>query len=69
MALRGATITMPNGTTIVIPPRRFPHRVMKQYQDEVVEDCRKALRGILWFLAGGFRIVGGHPAFLRRVEK
>ena len=69
IALGGATITMPNGTTTVIPPRPFPHPVMKQYQDEVVEDCRKALRGILWFLACGFRIVGGYPAFLRRLEK
>lgn len=43
----GATITMPNGTTIVIPPRPFLHPTMEKYRDQVADNYRKAIRAAL----------------------
>ena len=43
----GATIPMPNGTTVIIPPRPFLHPVMVQYRDEILDLYREALRTAL----------------------
>ena len=43
----GATITMPNGTTIVLPPRPFLHPTMEKYRDKVADNYRKAIRAAL----------------------
>ena len=43
----GATITMPNGTTIVIPPRPLLHPTMEKYRDQVAENYRKAISAAL----------------------
>jgi len=43
----GATITIPNGTTIVIPPRPFLHPTMEKYRDQVADNYRKAIRAAL----------------------
>jgi len=43
----GATIPMPNGTTVILPPRPFLHPVMRQYRDEIVELYRVAIRSVL----------------------
>ena len=43
----GATITMPNGTTIVLPPRPFLHPTMEKYRDQVADNYRKAIRTAL----------------------
>lgn len=43
----GATIPMPNGVTIIIPPRPFLHPVMAQYRDEILDMYREALRTAL----------------------
>jgi phage gpG-like protein len=40
----GATITMPNGTTIILPPRPFLHPTMEKYRDQVADNYRKAIR-------------------------
>jgi hypothetical protein len=42
-----ATITMPNGTTIVLPPRPFLHPAMEKYRDQVADNYRKAIRAAL----------------------
>jgi len=39
----GATIDMPNGTTIVIPPRPFLHPTMEEYRKQVVENYRRVI--------------------------
>ena len=44
----GATIPMPNGTTVIIPPRPFLHPVMVQYRDEILDLYREALRTALY---------------------
>ncbi len=49
----GATITMPNGTTIVIPPRPFLHPTMEKYHDQVADNYRKAIRTALTRKFGG----------------
>jgi len=38
---------MPNGTTVIIPPRPFLHPVMVQYRDEILDLYREALRTAL----------------------
>lgn len=43
----GATIDMPNGITIVIPPRPFLHPTMEKHRKQVMENYRKAIRGAL----------------------
>ena len=43
----GATIPMPNGTTVIIPPRPFLHPVMVQYRDAILDLYREALRTAL----------------------
>ncbi len=43
----GATITMPNGTTIVLPPPPFLHPTMEKYRDQVADNYRKAIRAAL----------------------
>lgn len=43
----GATINHPNGATIIIPPRPFLHPVMEQYRDEIIQNYRKAIKGVL----------------------
>jgi len=43
----GATITMPNGTTIVLPPRPFLHPTMEKYRDQVADNYRRAIRAAL----------------------
>jgi phage gpG-like protein len=43
----GATIPMPNGTTVIIPPRPFLHPVMVQYRDEILALYREALQTAL----------------------
>jgi len=39
----GATVQMPSGVTIVIPPRPFLHPVMEQYKDEIKQIFGEAL--------------------------
>ena len=43
----GATIDMPNGTTIVIPPRPFLHPTMEKYRKQMVENYQKAINSAL----------------------
>ena len=43
----GATITMPNGATIVIPPRPFLHPTMEKYRGIVQENYRRAVESSL----------------------
>ncbi len=43
----GATIKHPNGATIIIPPRPFLHPVMEQYKDEIRQNYREAILGLL----------------------
>ncbi len=43
----GATIPMPNGTTIIIPARPFLHPVMTQHKDAILEMYRDALKTAL----------------------
>lgn len=43
----GATIPMPNGTTIILPARPFLHPVMAQYQDAILAIYRDALKTAL----------------------
>ena len=43
----GATIPMPNGATVIIPPRPFLHPVMVQYQPQIVDLYREALQSAL----------------------
>lgn len=43
----GATIQHPNGATIVIPPRPFLHPVMEQYRDEIRQNYREAILGLI----------------------
>jgi hypothetical protein len=43
----GATIPMPNGVTIIIPPRPFLHPVMAQYKDTILALYRDAIRSAL----------------------
>jgi len=42
-----ATSTMPNRTTIVIPPRPFLHPTMEKYRNQVADNYRKAIRAAL----------------------
>jgi len=43
----GAIIHHPNGATIIIPARPFLHPVMEQYREDVLENYRKAVHGML----------------------
>jgi len=43
----GATIDMPNGITIVIPPRPFLHPTMEKYRKQVITNYRKAISSAL----------------------
>ncbi|MHB9129963.1 MAG: phage virion morphogenesis protein [Armatimonadota bacterium] len=43
----GATIPMPNGATVMIPPRPFLHPVMAQYQPQILDLYREALQSAL----------------------
>ena len=43
----GATITMPSGATIVIPPRPFLAPVMKQHLPKIMENFKKAITDVL----------------------
>jgi len=43
----GATIPMPNGTTIIIPARPFLHPVMAQHKDAILDLYREALKSAL----------------------
>ena len=43
----GATIEHPSGATIIIPARPFLHPVMEQYREEIIENYRRAIRGVL----------------------
>jgi phage gpG-like protein len=43
----GATIDMPNGTTIVIPPRPFLHPTMEKYRKQVIDNYEKRIREAL----------------------
>jgi phage gpG-like protein len=43
----GATILMPNGTTIIIPARPFLHPVMEQYKETILEIYSDALKSAL----------------------
>lgn len=42
----GATITMPNGTTIIIPARPFLHPVMAQHKEAILNIYRDAIRTV-----------------------
>lgn len=43
----GATIPMPNGVTIIIPPRPFLHPVMQQHHETILALYREALQTAL----------------------
>ena len=43
----GATIPMPNGTTIIIPARPFLHPVMAQHKDAILEIYHDAIKRAL----------------------
>lgn len=43
----GATITMPNGTTIVIPARPFLHPVMEQHRATIQGYYHEALKAVI----------------------
>lgn len=40
----GATIKLPSGATVIIPPRPFLHPTMRKYQDQILELYRDAIR-------------------------
>ena len=40
----GATIPMPNGTTIILPARPFLHPVMVQHKDAILDLYRDAIK-------------------------
>lgn len=43
----GATITMPNGTTVIIPPRPFLAPVMQQHLPKITDNIRRAIANVL----------------------
>ncbi len=43
----GATISHPNGATIIIPPRPFLHPVMEKHRKDIIENYRRAIRTVL----------------------
>lgn len=43
----GATISHPNGATIIIPPRPFLHPVMEKYRPQIEQAYRDAIRSVL----------------------